>query len=151
MTGGFWKSVGILPVIALLILVPILSERETSITMESPLLLAFLNTIFLGGIPLAVAYMAAKSHRATGDFGFLVVGCGLMFFGVSSLFAGWVMPLEGDPNLNVTLHNLGSLFAGGCQLVGRIFSFTQLLAHNRQGFALCVTSSSMRESWRWCL
>jgi len=100
---------------------------------EAPMLLAFLNTIFLCAIPLGVAYMAAKSHQSTGLLSFLLIGCGLVFFGTSSLYAGWVMPLAGGPNPTVTLHNLGSLLAGLFQFAGVHFFVRELAGIPEKG------------------
>jgi len=120
-SSGDLRKLGALPVAAFLILLIFFNVQGSSVVFESPNLLAFLNTVFLCAIPLVVAYMAAKSHQSTGVFAFLMVGCGLVFFGVSSLYAGWVMPLAGNPNPTVTLHNLGSLFAGIFQFIGAHF------------------------------
>jgi len=109
---------GALSIAVFLIMLVILNAAGSLAVFESPILLAFLNTIFLCIIPLFGAYMAARSHRITGVLGFLMIGCGLLFFGVSSLYAGWVMPLADSPNPTVTLHNLGSLLAGICQFMG---------------------------------
>ena len=125
-SSGGWKSVGASSVAVFLILMVILNAGGSSAAFESPILLALLNTIFLCAIPLVIAYFATKSHHATGVFAFLMIGCGLVFFGVSSLYAGWVMPLAGGPNPNVTVYNLGSLFAGVCQFAGAHFFLQEL-------------------------
>jgi len=121
-----WKLVGALPVAAFIILMVILNLQGSSAIYEPPILLAILNTIFLCAIPLVVAIVAARSHQSTGIFAFLIIGCGLVFFGISSLYAGWVMPLAGNSNPTVTVHNLGCLFAGICQLVGVHFFIQEL-------------------------
>ncbi len=114
-----WGKIGgALPTAVFLGALIFLYLQRSVVTLESPQVLIILNTLFLCGIPLGVAYLAARSHQATGALAFLLVGSGLVVFGVSSLLAGWVMPLAGGPNPTVTLHNLGSLFAGACQLVG---------------------------------
>ena len=113
-----WKYAGLLLVVMFLVLTFILNTQEFSHQYEFPILLGFLNTLFLCLMPLGMAYLAAKSYQSTSATGFLMAGCGLVFFGISSFYAGWVMPLAGNPNPTVTLHNLGSLFAGICQLLG---------------------------------
>ncbi len=118
---GQWKVVGTLPVLGFIALALILYIQGSALVIESPMFLALLNTIFVCAIPLAGAYLAARSFRATGVIAFLWVGCGLLFFGVSSLAAGWVMPQMGGQNANMTLHNLGSLFAGLCLFMGAHF------------------------------
>ena len=126
-SGTGWKVAGALPVAAFLILMIFLNAQGSFAVFEAPILLAFLNTIFLCVIPLVVAFAAAKSHRATGVFAFLMIGCGLVFFGVSSFYAGWVMPLAGGPNPTVTLHNLGSLFASIFQIASVHFFMQELV------------------------
>ena len=96
------KIMGVLPAAAFLFLIGFLYTRESSAAYESPNLLAILNTVFLCAISLEVAYLAARSYRATRVSAFLMIGCGLVFFGVSNFYAGWVMPLAGRPNPTVT-------------------------------------------------
>lgn len=112
------QIIGAAFLVAMIVIMAYLKLNGTSIAYEAPVILAILNTAFLFGIPLFVAYLAGKSHSATGIFAFLMSGCGLVFFSISNLYAGWVMPLAGTPNPTVTLHNLGSLLAGIFQLMG---------------------------------
>lgn len=92
-----WKVMGVMPIAALFILMLFLNAQRSSEVFEAPTLLAYLNTIFVSVIPLIIAYMAAKSHRATGIFAFAMIGCGFVFFAVSNLYAGWLMPLADGP------------------------------------------------------
>jgi len=112
------KIWGLLPVAASLVLMAILKIQGSPVVYEAPMLLAFLHTFFLCAIPLVGAYVAAKSYQSTGFLAFLMLGSGFMFFGISSLYVGWMIFLEGGPNPIVTLHNLGSLFAGIFQFAG---------------------------------
>ncbi len=121
------KIWGLLPAVVFLIFMAVLKIQESPVVHELPALLALLNTIFLCAIPLLVAFMAERSYRSTGILAFLLIGSGLVFFGIGSLYAGWVMLLAGTPNPAVTLHNFGSLFAGLLQLAGAHF-FMQDLA-----------------------
>lgn len=121
-----WKVAGAASVVAFFVIMIIITVLKPKGAFESPLLLAYLNTIFLGLIPLSIAFLATNSYKVTGVFAFLLSGCGLVFFGASSLFAGWVMPLAGNPNPTVTLHNLGCLFAGLFQLTGAHFFIQEL-------------------------
>lgn len=117
-SASAWLGVAMLPVAATLLLAVTLFVERSAVVFESPMLLAVLNTAFLCGIPLLLAYEATVSHRRTQVLGFLFVGSGLVTFGVSSLYAGWVMPLARDPNPTVTVHNLGCLLSGGFQVAG---------------------------------
>ena len=123
---NLWIYLGAIPVALFFIIMVVLYSRGSSVSLEYPDLLAILNTLFLCAIPLTGAYLAAKSYHETGIFAFLLAGAGLVFFGVSSLYAGWVMPLAGNPNPTVTLHNLGSLFAGICLFAGAHFFIQEL-------------------------
>ena len=105
---GARKVIGAFLFAASTILIIALNTNESTQLFESPLLLAGLNTTFLALVLLGMTYLATKSYQSTGVFGFLLVGSGLVFFGVSSFYAGWVMPLVGEPKPNVALHNLGS-------------------------------------------
>jgi PAS domain S-box-containing protein len=124
--SGFWKIAGAIPVGAFLILRAILIGHDSGIPHESPLLLASLNTIFLGGFPLVVVLMATRSYQTTGSLTFLMMGCGALVLGVSSLLAGWVLPASGNENPAVTLHNMGCLFAGFCHLASAHYLLADL-------------------------
>lgn len=127
LTNRIWKSVGAIPLVLFIILLANPNSLGSVNVHEMPVLLAFLNSIFLCAIPLIIAFQAAKSHHATGSLSFMILGCGLVFFGYSSLLAGWVMPMSGGPNSTVTLHNLGSLFAAFCQVAGAHYALREIV------------------------
>ena len=106
------KVLGVLPVLVIFILMLVLNIHEPPALFEAPFVLAILNTIFLFAVPLVVAYMAAKSYRATGVIAFMLIGCGLVLFSVSNLYAGWVMPLAGNPNPPSLCITLGACLPG---------------------------------------
>jgi len=120
------KIWGLLPVAVSLVLMAILKIQGSPVVYEAPMLLAFLNTFFMCAIPLVGAYAAAKSYQSTGILAFLMLGSGFMVVGISNLYVGWMIFLEGGSNPIVTLHNLGSLFAGIFQFAGAHF-FIQIL------------------------
>lgn len=119
---------GVLPIGVSLLLLVILHSQETTQSFESPLLFAALNTLFLGAIPLALAYLAAKSYSSSGDYAYLMVGFGLLFLGSSSLLAGWLRLWTGRENPTETLHNLGSLLTGLFLLLGAHFFLQELVS-----------------------
>jgi len=116
--NNFLKIIGASIVIVFLLITIEFSIKESLFVFESPILLLILNTIFLGVIPLAIAFMAAKSYQTTGILAYLMIGCGLLFFGVSSIYAGLIMPMVDGPNSTITLHNTGCLFAGLFEIIG---------------------------------
>jgi PAS domain S-box-containing protein len=81
---------------------------------EPPLLLGMLNTIFLGVIPLIIAYIAMRVFLKSGSASVFLLGSGVLIFGLGSIAAGWVNPLTGGPNMTVTIHN-------SCALISSIF------------------------------
>lgn len=85
---------------------------------EPPFLLPFLNFIFLALTPLAVAYFAARSFLSKGAFGLLLLGCGVLAFGLAGLTAGWFMGLPDGVNVSVTIFNLCMLLSGGLHFAG---------------------------------
>jgi PAS domain S-box-containing protein len=115
-----------MPVGVFLVLTAILVGRDSSRGFEAPLLLAFLNTLFLIGILLAVAWMAARSYRATGSLTFLMMGCGALFRGVSQLIANSVMAGFGNPNFKITLYDPCCLLAGVCHLMSAYYLLADL-------------------------
>ncbi len=109
----------------LLAAVVLLSQRVGGVSFEDPTLLALLNSLFLYAVPLIIAALAARSYRATGVLPFLLLGCGLLIFGLSSLVAGWVIGGAGSPNPTLVLHNTGSLLAGICNFVSAFLIFIE--------------------------
>jgi DNA-binding response OmpR family regulator len=56
------QNVGALPLAGFLVLLAILAVQNSPVTPEAPFLLALLNTLFVGIIPLVVAYSASKGY-----------------------------------------------------------------------------------------
>ena len=114
------------PLPAFFIAVVYLSVCDSHTVFESPGLLAILNTVFLGLVPLSIAFLAARSYRATGHGLFLLLGSGLLAFGVCCIIGGWAMSTAGGANAMITLHNLGCLGAGLCCFVSSLLLFTAI-------------------------
>ena len=127
----FWKSLGALPVAGGFVLTVWFAVHNSSVAYERPDLLAGLNTVFLGGVPTIVALLAAVSYRTTGSRAFLMMGCGLFSLAISSVLAGWAMPISGGPNATVTLHNLGVLLAGVFHVASAHFLLSELSQKSR--------------------
>jgi len=128
--SGLWKIAGAIPVGAFLALTGILVGRASGAGIESPLLVAFLNTLFLVGILLVVAYMAARSYQRTGSLTFLMMGCGALFRGVSILITSWLIPETGNPNLKLTLYDPCCMLAGVCHFMSAYYLLADLLGKN---------------------
>ncbi len=97
------------------------------------------NTVFVGAICGAIAYIAARNYHATGRIQILLLGCGVLTFGIGGVAAAAVrsIPAAGA-NLNVTIYNVGAL-------AGAVFHFAaafMLLAGVSPVFG-----SSRKERW----
>ncbi len=84
---------------------------------ESRILLPICNTLFIGLIPIAIAYLAARVFMVSGSLSFLFMGCGMLTFGLSSILAGLSVMLPDAPNIVVSIHNSGVLVAAIFQVI----------------------------------
>ncbi len=94
----------------------ILGILNMNVAIESTVLLAILNTVFIFAISLIVAYISAKSYLASGLPNLLLLSSGVLTFGLVALIAGWVSTVPNTQNINVTIYNIGVLLAS-------VFSF----------------------------
>lgn len=83
---------------------------------ESPLVLIALNAIFATAVALFVAHLCARSFLVTAEPGVLLLGCGVLVWGLSSGIAA--LGLQHGNNVTVTIHNLGVWACAACGLAG---------------------------------
>ncbi len=105
------------PPIAFLSLAGVFSGVAGTVILEPTFILPILNTLFLGLVPLSLAFLAARSYAVQGSRIFLLLGCAMTSTGLCSLFAGWGLAPYGE-NFSVTIYNLGSGVAGSFHLAG---------------------------------
>lgn len=98
--------------------IAILASLQLTVVFESRILLAILNTLFIGLISIAIAYLAARIYISSGSLSFLLMGSGMLTFGFSSILAGLSVTLPDASNLMVTIHNSGALASGILQAIG---------------------------------
>ena len=68
-----------------------------------------------------VAYIAMRNYKATGRVQILLLGCGVLAFGIGGVVAGFARSVPGaGANLNVTIYNTGAL-------IGAVFHFAAAL------------------------
>ncbi len=87
-------------------------------TFEPTLLLPILNTIFAGALPIFVSIIAMRLYFLGGLSSILLMGCGLMTFGVGAVLAGWLIGGPQGANVNVTIYNLSVLLSAVFHAVG---------------------------------
>jgi PAS domain S-box-containing protein len=107
----------VLPLLGFLLAAFLVFYFDIDVHKESPLLLALSNTLFVGVLPLVLAERAARSYQETGSSVFLLMGCGLLFMGTSSIIVGWTRFFFEVPNFVVTVYNISFLAAGICHLL----------------------------------
>ena len=112
------KLVAFLLLPAFITAISILAYIQIPVTFESSQLLLILNTFFIGLIPMAIAYLAARVYMSSGSTGFLLMGCGMLTFGLSSILAAALINLSDGPNILVTIHNSGVLVSAIFQAIG---------------------------------
>jgi PAS domain S-box-containing protein len=108
-----WKKVlGLTAIPLILVTIAILVFLHSARVFEPPLLLALLNTLFIGIIPIYFSVVAGKTFRINGSFSILALGSGMLVFGLGSIAAGWLNALPGGAEITTAIHNT-SAFIGG--------------------------------------
>ncbi|HET6420178.1 MAG TPA: PAS domain S-box protein, partial [Geobacteraceae bacterium] len=99
-----------LPIPALIFTIAVLNIAvEPSVFYDPPWLIPITNTLFIAAICLAVAYIALRNYRGSGRIHILLLGCGVLIFGIGGALAGFVRGFPDGANLNVTIYNTGAL------------------------------------------
>ena len=88
--------------------------RSWKYVVEPPWLLFALNTVFITGLCLLVAWLCLRSYLRGGYLNALLLGCGVLAFGLFSFTAGWLIRPPYGPDYTLTIHNTGVLFASIC-------------------------------------
>jgi PAS domain S-box-containing protein len=116
------RYLSFIPVPTLVVIILVLHfVVKPSLFYEPPWLLPIMNTLFITVVFLLVAYLAKRTYMATGRIQFLLLGCGVLAFGIGGVVAGFVRSIPGaGANLNVTIYNT---FA----LIGAVFHFAAAL------------------------
>ena len=83
--------------------------RSAKYVFEPPWLLFTLNTVFITGLGLLIAWLCFRSFLRGGFLNVLLLGCGVLAFGLSSFVAGWLIRPPYGLNHTVTIHNTGVL------------------------------------------
>ncbi len=105
-----------LPIPVLLATMVALRAADLRTSHESLNLLIGLNFIFSTLPSLAVAFLMGRAFLLWPSPGMLMVGCGVLIWGVGSFVAPLVG--RGNPNVIVTIHNLCVWLAACCHLAG---------------------------------
>ena len=77
--------------------------RSSKYVFEPPWLLFALNTVFITGLCLLIAWLCFRSFLRGGFLNVLLLGCGVLAFGLSSFVAGWLIRPPYGLNDTVTI------------------------------------------------
>ena len=96
--------------------------RSAKYVFEPPWLLFTLNTVFITGLCLLIAWLCFRSFLRGGFLNVLLLGCGVLAFGLSSFVAGWLIRPPDSPNDAVTIHNIGVLCTSVLYFLSSLFT-----------------------------
>ena len=97
--------------------------RSWQYVYDPPWLLFALNSVFITGLSLLVSWLSLRSYLRGGFSNVLLLGCGVLAFGLSSLTAGWLIRPPYGPNDTLTIHNTGVLFVAACFFLSSLSAF----------------------------
>jgi len=75
-------------------------------------LIRITHTLFITLIFFTVAYFAMSNYLTTGRLQILLIGSGVLIFGLGAAISGFVRALPDGANLHVTIYNTGALMGG---------------------------------------
>ena len=134
------RLLGFLPVLVLGALVLTIYLAVTSSAFYDPAWLILLgNGVFLTGVSLVVSYVASQNFLATGRTQILLLGCGVLIFGLGGALAAVVRSLPNGANLNVAMYNTAALLGAAFHLIAALFLLTGVspeVGARRRGFWL---------------
>ena len=115
---------------------------------ESPYLLLALNFVFSTLVSLFVAYLVGRSFLVRSTPGLLLLGCGVIFWGLASVVATVVA--HGDVNITITIHNSCVWLSALCHLVGVVLSLRPKQPLSPTSVWLVAAYLHAAAPWRWC-
>ncbi len=101
-----------LPIPFLMVLIVIIHFTvDASVSFDPEWLILTGNTVFITVLCVVVAVIAVRNYLATGRVLMMLLGCGVLVFGVGALLAAAARNLADGANLNVTIYNTAALIA----------------------------------------
>lgn len=114
-----------LPVPVFAVTMAVLSAADQRTPYESVYLLILLNFVFSVLASGLIVYLVSRSFLASGKLGLLMLGCGVMVWGLAG-FVGVTSGIVGtasrlDINAFITIHNVCVWVSALCHLIGALF------------------------------
>ena len=97
----------------------LLTVLNYPLVFEPPFVLGILNTIFLGIIPLFIAWIAYLTYSEGRSSPIPLFGSGFLMFGLGSIAAGWLNLLPDGSGISSTVH-FTSVFVGSILILTAI-------------------------------
>ena len=117
-----------LPALFLAILILWLADIQTAYESTAVLLLS--NVVLTFFATLLISWMAGCAFLASGHAHLIILGCGALTWGLSNVLASALFAR--DPNLGITVHNLGALCSAAFHLAGMALKWPiQVTVNNR--------------------
>jgi PAS domain S-box-containing protein len=101
-----------LPIPFLMVLLVIIrSTIDASVSFDPEWLILTGNTFFITALCVVVAVIAVRNYLVAGRVQMILLGCGVLVFGVGAVLAAAARNLPDGANLNVTIYNTAALMA----------------------------------------
>lgn len=113
---GFIERFAWLPLAVLPMAILAFQYAEPEWRYEPRFLLLSLNVVFSAGVVMVVVWFAADNYLKGSPAAVLLLACGVLLFGQSSIFASLLVPF-GYLNAGSTAYNLGVCLAAFCHLL----------------------------------
>jgi PAS domain S-box-containing protein len=139
MTPDTRKILSLLLIPVYLILIAVFLAANIKAAFNPPILLLVFNSLFLGLIPLYVAYVAYVSFRGSGSTGVLLKGTGMLVLGLGAIAAGIVNYLPDSMNANITVQNTSFCAGALLQLIGILIALSGTVPQQKPDDGLKVT------------
>jgi PAS domain S-box-containing protein len=127
------KFLSLLLIPIFIILIAILLILNFGGAFNPPILLLVLKAVFLGLIPLYVAYIAYVSFRGSGSLGVLLNGTGMLLLGLTSFAAGIIGFLPDSQNITETVQSTNFFFCALLMVFGTILAIYGIVPKQRSG------------------
>ena len=122
LSGRGWRltSLAWLPIPILLVAIVVLWAANLRVSHELPNLLMGLNFVFAVLASLIVVYLIGRSFLVRGSPGLLLVGCGVVLWGLAGEVG--IAVSHGNANNFITIHNTCVWLSALCHLAGVVLS-----------------------------
>ncbi len=125
-SGLDWAEIlPIVPIPVFFALFLVLAVLDVRTVFEPTWLLPLSNVLFLFIVPLTVVYVATQGYLQSSFITLLILGAGVLTFGLGAVLAGSVLSL-GGPNATVTVHNVSALLSALLHVLGSVFAIIGL-------------------------